>query len=211
MSASTTTTNGNQTRHPQLPEPLRSAIIAHEDGDLNTAYPLYRSFVAENPKNPTGLQLFGLLLSHLGQHDTAISLMQESLSLFPEQAQVANNLGNALSQVGKVDEAIASYQNALRQQPDYLDARRNLGLCYAKSGRPEEAMASYELCLKSNPDDVQTLFAVANLKRDLHEYDAAIAMFDRVISLAPNHADAHHNRGVVLRLLKPSRRSARTL
>ena len=83
-------------RHPQLPEPLRSAVLNHEDGRLEAAYPLYRRFVADHPRNPTGLQLFGLLLSQLGQHEPAITLLQESLKIFPAQPEVANNLGNAL-------------------------------------------------------------------------------------------------------------------
>ncbi len=76
-----------------------------------------RQFVAENPKNPTALQLFGLLLSQLGQYEPAIVLMHESLSLFPDQVEVANNLGNALSRIGLVDEAIASYTESIRIFP----------------------------------------------------------------------------------------------
>ena len=104
----TKTTVERSSRYSQLPEPLRSAVLAHEDGQLEDAYPFYRRFVAENPKNPTALQLFGLLLSQLGQYDSAIVLMRESLSLFPDQAEVANNLGNALLKSNRIDEAIAS-------------------------------------------------------------------------------------------------------
>ena len=122
--------DANDPRHAQLPEPLRSAVIAHEDGDLQKAYPLYRQFVADNPQHPTALQLFGLLLSQLGQFEPAIKLMRESLKLFPRQPEVANNLGNALLRAGLIEEAISSYAEAIRLHPNYAEAQRNLALAY---------------------------------------------------------------------------------
>ena len=191
---------GRSSRHPQLPEPLRSAVLSHEDGDLTTAYPLYRSFVADNPKHPTALQLFGLLLSQLGQHEPAIVLMRESLELFPDQAEVANNLGNALSRSGRIDEAIASYSEAIRILPKYLDASRNLGLCYAKSGLYDEALACFERCVEIRPADAATWLAMGNVRRDQGDTDGAIAAFEKALELQPDYAEAHHNLGVCLRL-----------
>ena len=191
----------HSSRHAQLPEPLRAAVLAHEDGDLDTAYPLYRQFVADNPKNPTALQLFGLLLSQLGQYEPAIALMRESLNLFPDQAEVANNLGNALSRFGRLDEAIASYTEALRILPDYVEALRNIALCYLKSDRFDDALASLQRCLDINPTDATAWFAMGNVRRAQGDLDGAVADFEKAIELRPEFADAHHNLGVCLRLL----------
>ncbi len=187
-------------RHAQLPEPLRSAVIAHEDGQLDTAYPLYRKFVAENPQQPTALQLFGLLLSQLGQYEPAITLMRESLHLFPEQPEVANNLGNALSKIGLFEEAIESYAEAIRLRPDYFDAQRNLGISYAKTGKADEAKACYDACLEARPDDPATWLALGNLRRDADDLDGAIEAFEKALASRPDFASAHHNLGVCLRL-----------
>lgn len=191
---------GRNSRHSQLPEPLRSAVLNHEDGRFEAAYPLYRRFLAENPKHPAALQLFGLLLSQLGQHEPAIALMRESLSLFPDQAEVANNLGNALSKSGRIDEAIASYSEAIRISPKYIDARRNLGLCYSKAGRFEDALACFERCAEIRPGDAAAWFSMGNVRREQGAIDGAIADFEKALELQPDHADAHHNLGVCLRL-----------
>ncbi len=193
---------GNTSCHAQLPEPLRSAVVAHEDGDLETAYPLYRQFVADNPKQPTALQLFGLLLSQLGQYDPAIKLMRESLSLYPDQAEVANNLGNALSKAGRIDDAIESYKNALDILPNYIEALRNLGLCYARSGRGDEALESFERCVEIRPEDETTWLAIGNLHRATGELDNAIEDFEKAVEAQPDFAEAHHNLGVCLRLVQ---------
>lgn len=186
--------------HSQLPEPLRSAVLAHEDGQLETAYPLYRQFVADNPKHPTALQLFGLLLSQRGQYEPAIALMRESLSLFPDQAEVANNLGNALLKSGCAEEAIASYSEAIRIFPKYVDAMRNLGLCYAKMGRPDDALECLQRCIEMRPEDATAVFAIGNMHREQGDIDGAIADFEKALELQPDYADAHHNLGVCLRL-----------
>ena len=193
-------TAGTKSRHSQLPEPLRSAVLAHEDGQFKTAYPLYRRFVADNPKHPTALQLFGLLLSELGQYEPAIALMRESLSLFPDQAEVANNLGNSLSKFGRVDEAIASYSEAIRIFPKYVDALRNLGLCYSKSDRLEDALACFGRCVKIRPADAAAWLAMGNVRRKQGDIDGASADFEKALELQPDYADAHHNLGVCLRL-----------
>lgn len=191
---------GSSARHSQLPEPLRSAVIAHEDGQLETAYPLYRTFVAENPQHPTALQLFGLLLSQLGQYEPAIALMRESLKQFPDQAEVANNLGNALSKVGQIEEAIASYSEAIRILPTYIEALRNIALAYSKLGRSDDALASLQRCINIRPNDAVTWFAMGNVRRKQEDFDGAIADFEKALEMQPDFADAHHNLGVCLRL-----------
>jgi tetratricopeptide (TPR) repeat protein len=191
---------GSNARHPQLPEPLRSAVIAHEDGQLETAYPLYRKFVAGNPKNATALQLFGLLLSQLGQYDYAIVMMRESLKLFPDQAEVANNLGNALLQQGRVDEAVASYKDAIRIYPGYVDALRNLGLCHLRAGNPGEAVKPIERCIELRPTDAAAWLVLGNIRRKQNDMDAAVTSFEKALELQPDYAEAHHNLGVCLRL-----------
>lgn len=194
------TTAERNSHHPQLPEPLRSAVLAHQDGQLETAYPLYRSFVADNPKNPTALQLFGLLLSQFGQYESAIELMRESLNIFPDQAEVANNLGNALLRCGRIDESIASYSEAIRIFPEYVDAFRNLGVCHLQSGHFDKALECFGRCVEIRPTDATAWLAMGNVRRDQGDINGAIADFEKALELQPDYADAHHNLGVCQRL-----------
>lgn len=194
---------GSQTndRYAQLPDMLRRAVVAHEGGDLESAYPLYRQFVKDHPEHPTALQLFGLLLSQRGALKPAIALMRESLRLFPEQAEVANNLGNALARSGKLDEAIESYQQALEIMPQYVDALRNLGLSQAALGRLGDAAESYRRALELRPADAPTWLALGNVYQTQNDLDSAVTCFNKALEVKPDYADAHHNLGLCLRLL----------
>ena len=135
--------------HSQLSPLLKQAVSAHQAGQLEAARPLYREFLTQEPKNPTALQLFGLLHSQSGEYETAIRLMRESLSLFPDQAEVANNLGNALSGAGRLKEAVDSYGQAVRLNPRYVDALRNLGLSYLQLDIVDDAQVCFERCVRT--------------------------------------------------------------
>lgn len=188
-------------RHAQLPEPLRSAVLAHEAGDLETAYPHYRRFVADNPTNPTALQLFGLLMSQLGQTEVAIRLMRESLEIFPKQPEVANNLGNALLRAGRIDEAIERYSDAVGMYPEYADAHRNLGLACIKNRRYDEALAALRRNLEIDPRDAVAWSAIGNVHLARESFEEAVTAFEKAIELRPDYADAYHNLGLCYRLL----------
>jgi len=192
--------SGGDSRHSELAPLLREAVTAHEAGKLHVAYPLYRRFVDENPSHPMGLHLLGLLHSQRGEYESAIALMRESLRLFPEQAEVANNLGNALSRCGRVEEAIESYSQAIRIYPRYVDALRNLGLCYLQMDRFEDAGNCFERCLKIRPDDAAALLSQGTVHQRQNDLDGAISCYEKALALQPDYADAHHNLGVCLRM-----------
>jgi len=153
-----------------------------------------------HPENAVALQLFGLLLSQLGQYEPAIRFLRESLRLQPGQAEVANNLGNALSRTGRLEEAAAAYADAIGLAPDYADAWRNLGLCQTRAGLLDAASVTLERCLDIHPKDAVAWLALGNVRREQGDVEAAIACFDKALEARPEYAEAHHNLGVSLRL-----------
>lgn len=190
----------NQTSTPELPALLQQAITAHQSNDPDNAKSLYEQFLQQNPKQPTALQLLGLLHSQQGEHDTAIELMRESLHLYPQQAEVANNLGNSLSSCGRLEEAIESYLQATKLKPEYMDAWRNLGLCYTQQENYEQAKDAFLRCLDIQPADATSCLCMANMLQSQESIDTAIQYLEKALELQPDYAEAHHNLGVCLRL-----------
>jgi uncharacterized protein (TIGR02466 family) len=189
--------NSRATRLPQL---LQQAVAAHQDGDLDSAAPLYRRFLAANPAHPTALQLLGLLHSQRGEYADAIGYMQESLRQFPQQAEVANNLGNALTRSGRLEEAMEYYTSAVELSPGYADAWKNLGLCHLQQDQLVDAGASLRHCLEIQPGDAAAWLGLGNVYRRRNDVDSAIKCLEQALALKPDYAEAHHNLGVCLRL-----------
>lgn len=192
--------SGGENHYQQLPPLLRDAVLAHEQGRLDAAHPLYSRFLEENPRHPTALQLLGLLHSQRGDYETAIPLMRESLHAFPEQAEVANNLGNALSKSGRTIEAIESYRHAISLRPRYADAWRNLGLCQLEQERYEDAQESFQRCLDIDAGDASAWLCLGNIHKQQNAFKAAIECYEKALALRPDYAEAHHNIGVCLRM-----------
>ena len=183
-----------------LPELLGRAVNAHRAGRLDVAYPLYRSFLEQNPSHPLGLQFFGLLHSQRGDYAEAIAYMRESLRLFPEQAEVANNLGNALKRAGRPMDAVDSYRRACEIQPRYRDAWRNLGLCLIDAEQLHDAEAAFRRCLALDAKDARAWLGIGVIGQQRGQYEEAAAAYREALTLAPDYAEAHHNLGVCLRL-----------
>jgi len=195
----TPTVPGGPDRHAELPSLLREAVIAHEAGQLQVAYPLYRQFLDENPGHPMALHRLGLLYSQRGEYAAAIALMQESLRLFPGQPEVANNLGNAFKRSGNAREALQWYRRAVELQPRYVNALRNLGLCHMRLEDFDRAMKNFERCLEIDPTDAVSWLCRGDAHRRQDDLEAAIRCFEKALELRPGYADAHHNLGVCLR------------
>ncbi len=183
-----------------LPEMLGRAVNAHRAGQLEVAYPLYRSFLEQNPSHPLGLQFFGLLHSQRGEYAEAIAYMRESLRLFPEQAEVANNLGNALKRAGRPMDAVDSYRRACELQPRFRDAWRNLGLCLIDTGRLQDAEEAFRRCLAIDPRDARAWLGIGLVEQRRGQYEEAVAAYREALMFEPDYAEAHHNLGVCLRL-----------
>ena len=184
----------------RIPADLQQAIEAHKAGDLDTAAPLYRQYLARDPSNPTALQLLGLLHSQRGEYETAITYMQESLRRFPQQAEVANNLGIALAQLGRTNEALERYRQAVTLEPRYSLAWRNIGLCQLQRQNFEPAQAALKRCLVINAGDAAAWLGLANTWKRQDKPEKAIAYLQRAIEVRPDYAAAYHNLGVCLRL-----------
>ena len=182
-----------------LPAVLQQAIDAHRAGDLAAAAPLYRQFLAQNVEHPLALQLLGLLHSQCGEYGKAIELMRESLRLFPEQAEVLNNLGNALAASDSIDAAKKHYMDAIRIAPGYAEAWKNLGIALTRTEELNEAAAAFAESLKIRPEDATTWLGLGNVYRQQNNPDKAADCYEKALRINPDFAEAHHNMGLALR------------
>ena len=120
-----------------------------------------------------------------------------------EQLQAYQNLGTLYFEEGAFEKAADSFTRALKVDPAFNEARFNLGLAYLRLGKEDSeyrarARSEFHKLLAVNPqvaDAHHALGELAYLERDL---PAAAAAFERAVQLAPAHAVAWHDLGVVL-------------
>ena len=79
---------------------------------------------------------------------------------------------------------------------------RYTGSAAAKVGDHDQAIAVYTKSIELGPDEPLAYYKRGNLRKDRDQLEAALADYDRAISLNPGYAYALCNRGVVLSRLK---------
>ena len=132
------------------------------------------------------------------QGKDALSVLQRTAKLLPENAEAHNNLGNALLDVKQFDGAAASYRRTLELNPDYAEAHFNLGNALKAIEQPEGAVASYRRALEIKPDYAEVHSNLGNTLLDIGQSDGAVASYRRALEIKPDFAEAHYNLGIAL-------------
>lgn len=126
-------------------------------------------------------------LREAGRYAEAEAAYKRVLAVDPKLATCWYNLGFVQRRQGRFEEALTSYGEALKRgvsQPE--EAHLNRAVIYADHLRREDA-AERELnaALRCNPRYAPALFNLANLKEDRGHRADAIALYERVLELAP--------------------------
>jgi Flp pilus assembly protein TadD len=125
------------------------------------------------------------------------------VSLRPQEAGAWTLLGTLELQRGDIPLAISVLETAHKLDPDNEAALSNLGLAYARAERFEDAAAAYgsaaDAAEKRNKQaGVTSRYNQGVLLVKAGKLDEAVAAYDRVLTVAPNHYDTLVNAGFTL-------------
>jgi len=178
------------------------ALVKHQQGLLIEAKNSYLDILKLNPSYFDALQLLGVLTHQLGEHLSAVALIDRAIAINPNQPATYNNKGLALLELGRFDQAIQSFNHAVLLKPDYWEAFNNKGIACLKVGQVQDAILSYARALELNPNYAEAYFNRAVALKETGNTPAALSNYDQAIKVKPSYAVAHLNRGVLLRELK---------
>jgi predicted O-linked N-acetylglucosamine transferase (SPINDLY family) len=86
------------------------------------------------------------------QGKSALSAMEMSAQLLPNDVEAQSNLAGVCQELGRLEEAESSCRRALQINPHSAPAQNNLGNILHDLGRPEDAIASFRQALALKPD-----------------------------------------------------------
>lgn len=155
----------------------------------------------------TAFELNGMaLVEHrLGNFDEAIRLETEAMELLDSQpgpqgyevylrrALLAFNRAQVYRTVGRYDEAVADITSVIDLFPNEADGYYERGHAHRGAGRVAEALADYGRAIDRNPP-LETYFNRAGLLCELGQEQDALADYDFVLELDPDHVDTLLNR-----------------
>lgn len=134
-----------------------------------------------------------------GNNGSAKDFLRKALAICPLYADAHRTLAQILMMEGKVDDAIPECREALRCEPTNLWAIILMGNLLLRKGDPEGAMRYYDRAILLHPDNPLALNNVAGVKMQLKQYDEALPLFDKVLSLNGTSPNAWYGKAVCLR------------
>jgi predicted O-linked N-acetylglucosamine transferase (SPINDLY family) len=176
-----------------VPNPLESALRAHQSGRLALAETEYRKVLGTDPGHVDALHLLGVLAHQTGRNDEAIELISRAIARNSSQAIFHNSLGAALRATGRLTDAQAAFERALQRDRNYVDAHNNLGAVLHALGHLDDAQTHFLEALRIKPDFAETFNNLGNVVRELGHLAEARACFDRALQLRPGFAEALNN------------------
>ena len=149
---------------------------------------LWRQTLANTDRNYIADGGLADTLMKQGKFDEAIIHFQKALQIYPDSAEIQNNLGNAFLRKKDWTEAIAAYETALRLQPNLTSALNNLGICLAETGKQDEALAEFNEALRIDPGFLDTHRNLAILLLRIGRREEAIGHLREALRLKPDDA-----------------------
>jgi protein O-GlcNAc transferase len=122
-----------------------------------------------------------------GRLTEAVAIQEKALEINPRFPQVLMQLGLCLSELGRIAEAITRYREALAVAPQFYEAWSNLGNALQRNRDLAGAEAAYREALRLKSDFPNALGNLGTLLADSNRRREAIALFERVATLNPDH------------------------
>ncbi len=172
---------------------LEAAVRLHRAGRLREAAAAYHEILRRTPDDPDLMQLLGVVLAQLGNHEEGAELLARSLEIKPDRPTVLLNLAQALRALGREEEALSCCDRALSLDKSLSGGYRTRGAALAALGRRTEALASYGQALRLAPQDPAAHADLGVALDAVGRTKDALDCFERAIALDPKLAAAHHH------------------
>lgn len=177
------------------------AEFYYSQGQLSEAIACCRQALDLQPDWPPIYVTLANIFQAQGQISQAINLYYKAIELNPDLPQAHVNLGSMFYRQGHFQKAIASYQKAIQLQPDMAPAYWNLAKVWQQLGKSEEAVSSQQKALELNPHLGGVEFSLNEGYKlaEAGKLEEAIKVWQAVIKLKPDLAEAYAQIGIILR------------
>jgi predicted O-linked N-acetylglucosamine transferase (SPINDLY family) len=134
----------------------------------------------------------------INEPQRALTLLERTLALDPQDAITHAELGNVLQALQRLPEALEAYGRSLALRPDLVAALVNRSNVFRALKRFEEALSDLSTALQAKPSFPEALNNQGNVLRDVGRLEEALLSFDRALLIKPGFPMCLCNRGNTL-------------
>jgi predicted O-linked N-acetylglucosamine transferase (SPINDLY family) len=164
--------------------------IMRARGEFAEAIACYEDAARVQPDYLHSYYHLGMVYRQAGRLAEAIAIQEKALAINPRFPQLLMHLGICLVDMGRYAEAIARYREALAVAPQYVEVWSNLGNALKLAQDFAGAETAYREALRLRPDFVDAMNNLGTLLSETARRREAIALFEQVTVIAPEHTGA---------------------
>ena len=146
--------------------------------NLDSALEVLRTAISLKSDYAPAHYLLAVAYDQQGKIEEAISKLEETQIISPEDSGVAFQLGLLYWRKDKIKEARQQFEKTVALNPDYSNAKYMLGLAYDKEGDREKAKKEFKELIKLNPQNEE-------LRKILENLEKGLPALENVVSLQP--------------------------
>ncbi len=175
------------------------AFCASNTGADSLAMRLYQRVIVQNPRDISSYLNLSTLYQKQGKPEEALVVLEQGLTVFPENPGLLLKLANNRFELKKYHEAAEAYELWLQKNDTLPDVRKSLGVAYYFEKREAEGLKLLESYHLLVPTDPLAAFYIGLCYKSLADYLQSIQYINYSIELSrPLYlSDIYHHLGLV--------------
>jgi len=166
------------------------AVMLGELGQSELAVKKLNAVIAADPDFALAYSELGKAYQKLGDHENAVSAFRKAAKLDPWSSESQVQLAAACRQLGNYSEAAAAYARAVELDPKNLDAMLGTAECHLKAGQYLKSLVYCEQAEQAGERTGEVLRLLARVYEGQKDYEQAIRVYRRLLSLKADDGDA---------------------
>jgi tetratricopeptide (TPR) repeat protein len=206
--SATMATSGLPALVQQSEQALQRAEMSAREGDLQVeagnytaAITAYTQALSAWPDLAAVYPKLGRLYLRTQAYSRARYVLEKAAQLYPDDADILNDLGVAFFYLGRFDRAAAQFDAALALSADYAPAHFNRSLCRRAMSDETGAQSALDSFLQLRPEDPRGLKEKAFFLAARRDYAGALELLNRAMAAAPRWPAAYFDAAATAALM----------
>lgn len=138
------------------------------------------------PSNAMGWNFRGIAHLLSGEFNEALEVLEQAVTLDPDNVHILVNLINVYISHGRPDTALPYVEKALKLDPNLPVLLNNAGNAYRLSGDIKHSLTFYQRALADDPNNAEVIYNAGTAYLGLEDHEKALQYFRRALELRPD-------------------------
>lgn len=168
---------------------LDEAIKLFKSNKFSDAIQHLSGILHIDPRHKEALAYTGLAELNSGNPERALALIQQVITLYPDDPLGYEFLGTITNQLARFDESISAFSETARLKPKSSAAYWNLGITLMSVGESCYAADSFRKALALDPNDMKAYCGLGGVLADMGKYESSFDVFENALRIQPYNID----------------------